>query len=301
MSANPVSLADLRSQNQVANREASMPTIQPGFGSLQSFELLQRAAKLMAASSLMPKEYQGNLPNCVVALNMAQRMGADPLMVAQNLYVVHGRPGWSSQFLIATFNQNGRFTALRYEFFGERDKPSWGCRAWAVERDTGEKLVGADITLSLAAKEGWDSKAGSKWKTMPQQMLMYRAASWFVRAYAPEIAMGLQTREEIHDVIDMDDIGEGHFTTSTQDLAASMPAGTIDAATGEITDSALARDPDMPQVTFAQLVSQMHGAKSLQALEDAAQFIQSLPKDQQMEATAEFKRDMDRLKKAGDQ
>ena len=37
----------------------------------------------------------------LIAQNMARRMGADLLMVMQNLYVVHGRPGWSAQFLIA--------------------------------------------------------------------------------------------------------------------------------------------------------------------------------------------------------
>ena len=84
-----------------------------GFSSQQSFELAQRAAKLLSTSTLVPKEYQGNLSNCVIALNMASRIDADPLMVMQNLVVVHGRPTWSSQFLIATVNTCGRFSALR--------------------------------------------------------------------------------------------------------------------------------------------------------------------------------------------
>lgn len=174
-----------------------------GFGSLQSFELTQRAAKLLMASSLVPKEYQGNLPNCVIALNMATRMGADPLMVMQNLYIVHGRPGWSSQFLISTFNTSGRFSALRYEWSGEASTDSYGCRAWAIEKATGERLEGSLVTIGLAKKEGWYEKTGSKWKTMPQQMLMYRAASWFIRAYAPELAMGMHTDDEIRDIIDV--------------------------------------------------------------------------------------------------
>jgi hypothetical protein len=177
--------------------------IVPGFTSLQGFELAQRAANLLSQSSLVPKEYQGNLPNCVIALNMAARMTADPLMVMQNLYIVHGRPGWSSQFLISTFNTSGKFSALRYEWVGEEGKDSWGCRAWAIEKATGEKLVGSTVTIGLAKKEGWYSKSGSKWPTMPQQMLMYRAASWFIRAYAPELAMGMHTAEEIHDTIDL--------------------------------------------------------------------------------------------------
>jgi len=184
----------------VQNTENQSTDIVPGFSSLQSFELAQRAAALLAKSSLVPKEYQNNLPNCVIALNMASRMGADPLMVMQNLYIVHGRPGWSSQFLISTFNTSGRFSALRYEWVGEEGKDSWGCRAWAIEKATEEKLTGSTVTIDLAKKEGWYQKNGSKWQTMPQQMLMYRAASWFIRAYAPELAMGMHTEEEIIDV-----------------------------------------------------------------------------------------------------
>lgn len=173
----------------------------------QGFELAQRAAKLLAASQLVPKEYQGNLPNCVIALNMAQRVGADPLMIMQNLVIVHGKPTWSSQFLIATVNTCGRFTALRYEFFGQMNTDGWGCRAWAIEKATGEKLVGTDITIAIAKKEGWYGKNGSKWQSIPQQMLMYRAGAWWTRAYAPELSMGLQTADEAADIIDLNPDG----------------------------------------------------------------------------------------------
>lgn len=188
--------------NEVAKVEQQIDII-PGFSSQKSFELSQRAAKLLAASTLVPKEYQDNIPNCVIALNMASRMQADPLMVMQNLFIVYGRPGWSSQFLISTFNTSGRFTAIRYEWTGEPGKDNRGCRAWSIEKATGERLEGSCVTIEIAKKEGWYGKNGSKWQTMPEQMLMYRAASWFIRAYAPELAMGMHTEDEIYDTIDM--------------------------------------------------------------------------------------------------
>ncbi|WP_206214339.1 PD-(D/E)XK nuclease family protein [Desulfovibrio sp. ZJ369] len=118
-----------------------------------------------------------------------------------------GRPAWSAQFLIATLNQSGKFSALRYEFQGKEGQDDWGCRAVATELATKELLVGPLITISLAKKEGWYSKKDkngketSKWQSMPELMLRYRAAAWFVRAYAPEIAMGLQTVEEVRDAL----------------------------------------------------------------------------------------------------
>ena len=239
-------LAQLRPQQ---NPESNLPRVTVGMTDLQSFELAQRAAKLLASSSLVPKEYIGNLPNCVIALNMAGRIGADPLMVMQNLVIVHGRPTWSSQFLIATFNSCGRFSAIRYEFFGERNTDSWGCRATAIEKATGEKLVGTDITIALAKKEGWYGKNGSKWQSMPQQMLMYRAASWLVRAYAPELSMGLHTADEIGDVYDATPDANGGYSVTMDSLREASVPVIDESAVTETQDTPAAINHDDPQDT----------------------------------------------------
>lgn len=164
------------------------------------FELAQRKAKVYSESSLVPKEYQKNVGNVLIAQNMATRMGADVLMVMQNLYLVHGRPGWSAQFLIGTFNSCGRFSAIRYRFSGKPDTEDWGCTAYCVELSTNEELVGTKVTIGIAKKEGWFSKSGSKWQTIPEQMLRYRAATFLIRTIAPEIGLGLHTVDELEDV-----------------------------------------------------------------------------------------------------
>lgn len=220
MAANPTTLSELRGA-VAAPREAHLPSVQAGFGDLASFELAQRAAKLLAASTLVPQQYQGNLANCVVALEMAQRIGASALMVMQNLYIVHGRPAWSAQFVIAAINQCGRFSALRYEWTGTEGKDDWGCRAWAIEKGTNERLVGPLVTIALAKKEGWESKSGSKWKTIPQLMLMYRAGAWFGRTYAPELTMGLRTQDEEHEIIDITPRADGVHEVTLDSLAPS--------------------------------------------------------------------------------
>jgi len=176
-------------------------TVALSMDTISGFEALQRAAKLLCRSTMVPVQYQGEngLPNAVIALEMATRLRASPLMVMQNLYVVHGAPGWSAKFLTASVNSCGRFTALRYESNGEPGKADYRVRAWAVERATGEKLIGPWLTWAMVNAEGWLGKAGSKWKTMPEVMGMYRAAAFWVRAYAPEVSMGLQTREELEE------------------------------------------------------------------------------------------------------
>lgn len=174
----------------------------PGFSTGASFDLAQRQALALCGSTLVPKDYQGkgNIGNCLIALDMAYRIGASPMLVMQNLYIVHGRPGWSSTFLIASVNQCGRFTALRYEEVGTPGETDYKVRAWATEKASGERLNGTWITWTMVTAEGWLNKAGSKWKTMPEQMAKYRAASFWQRTYAPEISMGFQTVEEVHDI-----------------------------------------------------------------------------------------------------
>jgi hypothetical protein len=179
-----------------------------GFQSGPAFGLLRAAAEFLSKADIIPKQFQGSIPNCAVALNMAQRMGADPLMVMQNLYVVYGRPSWSAQFLIATMNTQGQFSKLRYEWSDEKDKKkdAFGCRAYAIELATGETLYGPWVTIGLARAEGWynrESKSGgvaSKWPTLTELMCMYRSAAFFVRTYCPEIAMGLRTSDEEEEI-----------------------------------------------------------------------------------------------------
>lgn len=168
----------------------------------RGFELAQRKANVYAKSSLVPKEYSNNIGNVMIAQNMASRMGADVLMVMQNLYVVYGKPGWSAQFLIACFNSCGRFSAIRYKFTGKVNTDSWGCIATAVEISTGQEVIGTEVTIAMAKAEEWVQKNGSKWKTMPELMLRYRAATFLIRTTAPEIGLGLMTTDELGDVVD---------------------------------------------------------------------------------------------------
>jgi len=180
---------------------AAQDVLRGGFDTPSAFEHLQRASKPWNTSSLVPEHYRGdaNFGNCMIAVEMAARVRASPMMVMQNLYIVHGKPGWSSQFLIATFNASGRFGPIDYEEIGKPGTDSYGIRATTYNVKTGNVLKGPPVTMEMAKKEGWFSKPGSKWQTIPELMLRYRAATFLVRVTAPEIGMGMQTVDEIED------------------------------------------------------------------------------------------------------
>lgn len=271
---------------RAASPESQMPIVAPGFGSLQGFELMQRAARLLSSSTLVPVAYRqtiekldryGNvkesrenpnaLANSVVALNMAQRMGADPLMVMQNLYIVEGRPSWSSQWIIAAINGCGRFSPLRFriESRGEREveykSTYWDnnqrhtkvekvkindkvCVAWAIEKETGEVIESPAVSIEMAVLEGWYTKNGSKWQTMDEVMLRYRTASFFGKLYAPELLMGLQSVEEAQDIIEATTSPDGTISVNVDDLrAAAQPAPRQSAAAAADTTDLEVREP----------------------------------------------------------
>lgn len=168
------------------------------FQDSSSFELAQRMAKALSSSELIPKSYQNNIPNTMIALELSNRTGVSPIMVMQNLYVVQGRPSWSSSFIIAVINSYKKFKMpLNFRMSGEGDTRT--CVAFTTGID-GQIYESPEINLQMAAAEGWLSKAGSKWKTMPELMLRYRAAAFFGRLYCPELLMGMQSEDELIDI-----------------------------------------------------------------------------------------------------
>ena len=184
---------------QVATTQQQQPL--SAFSSENAFVSVQRMAKALASSTLVPDVYRGeaNLGNCIIALELSQRIGASVMAVMQSMVPIHGKPTWSASFLIATVNSCGRFSPMRFRWVGKEGTDEWGCRAYAVERDSNLELVGALVTIAMAKVEGWYGKSGSKWKTMPEQMLQYRAGAFWCRTYAPEIALGMHTSEEVQD------------------------------------------------------------------------------------------------------
>ena len=240
---------ELQKTNQ---NEVALPTSQQsGFNFFDpvQFDTMQRVCSLFANSELVPDMYKisDNNPkekaiaNCMIAIEMAQRIGASPLMIMQNMVIIYQRPSWSSKFLVATVNTCGRFNPLQYRFtekgmLGKVDyteyertweKTLYGgkggyknaaktvtfdgtkvmdieCVAFTTAKGSDKVLESSPISLRLAIQEGWYTKNGSKWRTMPKQMLMYRAASFWTNAYAPELSMGMKTEDEIRDIVDVD-------------------------------------------------------------------------------------------------
>lgn len=175
------------------------------FSSMANFEDAQKIASILSKSDLVPASYKNNIPNTMIALEMANRLNISPFEVMQNLDIIKGKPSWNSTFIIASINSCGRFKPLRFEFIGTPKTDEYGCRAYTEDLE-GNKLVGPTITWLMVKSEGWLSKSGSKWQTMPELMFQYRAASFFGRLYAPDILKGMQSADEVKDVVGTIDV-----------------------------------------------------------------------------------------------
>ena len=226
--------------NQITERKEVNPTNNQNLTDIWSnpdaFQTAMRMANALSSSTIVPKDYQGErgLGNCMIALEMANRLKTSPLMVMQNLYVVNGRPAWSSQYIIAMINNSKKYkTEIQFEMKGSGDKLE--CTAY-VEDYSDRVIKGPKITMEMAKAEGWVSKSMSKWKTMPEVMIRYRAASFFGRLNCPDMIMGLYSVEEAKDmdadfkVVDAVD----ELNQEVEEHANKIP---IDFETGEIKEN----------------------------------------------------------------
>lgn len=161
-----------------------------------AFDTTLRGAMALSQSTLVPAAYQRRPDNCLIAIDLANRMGLTPLIVMQSLYVVNGKPSWSGQACKMLIENCGKFAQVDTVYTGAKGTDARGCYLRAVRRSTCEVIDGAEVTMEMAKKEGWLDKSGSKWKTMPELMLAYRAAAFFARVHCPEALMGMTTVEE---------------------------------------------------------------------------------------------------------
>lgn len=177
--------------NMVANLSEGI------YSSSDTFNLAYQMAKGLSQSTLVPQQFQNNAANCLIALEQSNRLNISPMAVMQNLYIVQGKPSFSSSFIIGLINASGKYDMELQFDEEEKDGKPYACTCW-TEKD-GRKVTGIKITMDMAEKEGWSKKNGSKWVTIPQVMLRYRAASFFARMNCPELSIGLYSKEELDD------------------------------------------------------------------------------------------------------
>ena len=179
-----------------------------------------KVAEALSHTQFVPEAFRGKKEDCLVALDMAARLGLNPLAVFPDIYVIDNRASFSSKFLIALVNRSGRFSRINFEEgvdgevevtysgWGEqrgqrktwKEKvPNYWAKASFTELASGEVFTSLRVDMKFAERNGWVSKAGSKWQTMPQIMCRYRSASILIKSACPELVMGMEWADDLQD------------------------------------------------------------------------------------------------------
>lgn len=249
-------------------------TPQPRFVSVfddpARFAHCMRMAEILANSLFVPgsdkgESFRNNPSNCLIALDLAGRLNLAPTALFPHLYVIHGRPALSAQFVIALVNRSGRFTRIQWDegvngevvvdVYGKQKRlPNYYAEAYFTDLVTGEELRSTRVDVELARRSGWLSKDGSKWIPMPKEMCRWRSASWLCKNYAPELVLGLEIEDEVRDA---------------EATAIDAPSVRNVVATLKRTPIAEAEEEDEPNQE-AELLELIAESRTLAELSDAA-------------------------------
>lgn len=189
-----------------------------------------KTCEFLARSNYVPDSYKGQPQDVMAALIISITHHMDAFTVMQNLQMVKGNARWKSDYTIGAINASGLYAGnLKFEIKHNDAGEAVECTAWAIEKATGEKVVGSPITWDMVVNEGWNkdstTKSGyvqkSKWNTMREQMFRYRAAVFFARTNCPEVLMGYYTADEGEDIAANQEL---QYEDKTAPTPASAPA-----------------------------------------------------------------------------
>jgi len=209
-----------------------------------------RLAKAFSMSGMVPSHFQGKPEACLVAMLYAEQLGEHPMLLFQEMSVINGRPNTSSRFAISRANKSGLLQGpISWKSKGQGD--ALEVTATAVMRETGE-VITATVTMKEAIADNWVKNP--KYKSIPEQMLRWRAATRLINLYMPEVLFGLGVREEaeVRPVTVREEPASGGSVVAElhQQIAAAatepadpVPAPAPEAVQAEIVSEPVADDP----------------------------------------------------------
>ena len=148
-------------------------------------------ADVMSKSSIVPKDFQGNPGNILVAVQWGMELGLQPLQAMQNIAVINGRPALWGDAVIALVRSSSLCEYVREDLTD-------GVATCRVKRRGEEEQV-RTFSMQDAQRAGLAGKSGP-WSQYPSRMLQMRARSWALRDVFPDVLRGMPVAEEVMDI-----------------------------------------------------------------------------------------------------
>lgn len=234
----------------------------------QNIDEALRLADVMAKSSIVPREYQGNPGNILVAIQWGAEIGLPPLQAMQNIAVINGRPAIWGDAVLAIVRASGLLESITEDITDT-------CATCTVQR-RGELPTARTFTLEDAKKAGLLGKQGP-WSQYQRRMLQMRARAWALRDVFPDVLRGVSVAEEAQDIPTERSMGPAQVVDPPP-----APAGSrADAVKARLRKLAAppAEETATPAPGLREVLERIHAAATGPELGEAAQLAAQLAAD----------------------
>ncbi len=152
-------------------------------------------SKFLATSTHIPKDFQGNPNNILVAIQWGYEIGLAPMQALQNIAVINGRPSLWGDSMIAVCKAHPDWRGISETYIEEEDKA-----VCLVKRNVHGEIeeTRSEFSYKDAQRANLTNKPGP-WKNYPKRMLQLRARGFALRDAFPDAIKGLITTEEAID------------------------------------------------------------------------------------------------------
>lgn len=158
---------------------------------------LMEYSKIIARSTMIPRDFQGKPENVIIAIQWGHEIGLAPLQALQNIAVINGRPSVWGDAALALVRGSGLCKDVAESVTGEGDNMAATCVAHRV----GSSPVTSTFSVADAKKAGLWGKQGP-WTQYARRMLQLRARGFALRDAFPDVLRGVITAEEAQDMPD---------------------------------------------------------------------------------------------------
>lgn len=278
-------------------------TTRPAFSlAPRNIEEAMTMANTLAKSTLVPREFQNNPGNILVAIQWGYELGLQPLQAMQNIAVINGRPSVWGDAMLAIVRGSGLLESIE-------ESVENGVATCTIKR-VGENPVTRSFSTENAKRAGLWGKAGP-WTHYPERMLQMRARAFALRDVFPDVLRGMYIAEEAQDIPERErdmgavDVVEPPAASKTEAVKARVRAAAsrrdkAESAKAAVAEAVVDHAQDngaSPTATPAveDVLDAIQRAASLDDLTAAADLARGLPEENRAAVRAAFKARRDEL------
>ncbi len=200
-----------------------------------NFAELHTFAKLVARSTMVPKQYVDKPDDVLVAFQMGAELGLRPLQALQNIAVINGRPAVWGDAMLALVLSHPDCIDVEEDFNAET------FTATCTVKRRGRKPVIREFSEADAKRAKLWGKQGP-WQEYPKRMAAMRARSWALRDCFADALRGISSVEEATDGHELDITERAEVLQQPKESRSSAAARALAPPEGDVIEPGKAHE-----------------------------------------------------------